>query len=189
MSSLKAEEATIVMHPRDEDDRSAAEAAWGRGLTSIGTGVLRYGLVFLLVVIGSMKFFAFEARGIQPLVAHSPFLSWMYHVLSVQGVSNVFGLVEITTGILIALRRVSPRASAVGSLAGVVIFLTTLSFLFTTPGALAPGSGVGGFLMKDLILLGGAVYTAGEALLAPVRRRPSSVGDLRLGIPGPSGGG
>jgi reactive chlorine resistance protein C len=105
--------------------------------------VLRYGLVFLLVVIGSMKFFAFEAKGIQPLVAHSPFLSWMYQILSVQWASNFFGFFEITTGILIALRRFSPRASAIGSLAGIVIFLTTLSFLFTTPGTLAPGSDVG----------------------------------------------
>ena len=47
----------------------------GQGSDRHGTGVLRYGLVFLLVVIGSMKFFAFEARGIHPLVAHSPFLS------------------------------------------------------------------------------------------------------------------
>jgi reactive chlorine resistance protein C len=169
MSSLDVEEATIVMRPRDENERSEAEAAWGRGLTGIGTGVLRYGLVFLLVVIGSMKFFAFEARGIQPLVAHSPFLSWMYHFLSVQGVSNFFGFAEITTGILIVLRPFSPKASAAGSLAGIFIFLTTLSFLFTTPGALAPGSDVGGFLMKDLILLGAAIYTAGEAFLASVK--------------------
>ena len=59
-----------------------------------------------------------------------------------------------------------PRASAVGSLAAVVIFVTTLSFLFTTPGALAPGSAAGGFLMKDVILLGAAIFTAGEALRA-----------------------
>jgi Protein of unknown function, DUF417 len=31
-----------------------------------------------------------EAAGIQPLVAHSPLMSWMYVVLSLQGVSNVF---------------------------------------------------------------------------------------------------
>jgi uncharacterized membrane protein YkgB len=166
MNSMDVEEATAAVLHRDEDERSAAEAAWGRRLTSIGTGILRYGRVFLLVVIGSMKFFTFEAKGIQPLVAHSPFLGWMYHVLSVQGVSNFFGFAEITTGILIALRRFSPEASAVGSLTGIVIFLTTLSFLFTTPGALAPGSDVGGFLMKDLVLLGAAIYTAGEALLA-----------------------
>jgi reactive chlorine resistance protein C len=166
MNSMDVKEANVLMRHGKEDDWSGTEAAWGQRLTNIGTGVLRYGLVILLVVIGSMKFFAFEAKGIQPLVAHSPFLSWMYQILSVQWASNFFGFFEITTGILIVLRRFSPRASAVGSLAGVVIFLTTLSFLFTTPGALAPGSDVGGFLMKDIILLGAAVLTAGEALHA-----------------------
>ena len=169
MNGTDVKVANVLMRHENEDDRSATEAAWGRRLTDIGTGVLRYGLVFLLVVIGSTKFFAFEANGIRPLVAHSPFLSWMYQILGVQGVSNFFGLFEITTGILIALRRFSPRASAIGSLAGIVIFLTTLSFLFTTPGALAPGSDVGGFLMKDIILLGAAVLTAGEALRGNAR--------------------
>ena len=42
-------------------------------------------------------------------------------------------------------------------------FLVTLSFLVTTPGVFAPDSPIGGFLMKDLILLGAALYTAGEA--------------------------
>jgi uncharacterized membrane protein YkgB len=169
MNSMEVKEANVLMRHGNEDDRSLSEAAWGQRLTDVGTGVLRYGLVFLLIVIGSTKFFAFEANGIHPLVAHSPFLNWMYQILGVQGVSNFFGLFEITTGILIALRRFSPRASAIGSLAGIVIFLTTLSFLFTTPGALAPGSDVGGFLMKDVILLGAAVLTAGEALHGTTR--------------------
>ena len=182
MNSVDVKQASVLMHHGKEDEQSAPEAAWDRRLINIGTGMLRYGLVFLLVVIGSMKFFAFEAKGIQPLVAHSPFLSWMYQILSVQGVSNSFGLFEITTGILIALRPFSPRASAVGSFAGIVIFLTTLSFLFTTPGALAPGSDVGGFLMKDIILLGAAVLTAGEALHASSpRHEPSGTGSPSLG--------
>jgi hypothetical protein len=36
---------------------------------------------------------------------------------------------------------------------------------------LAPGSDVGGFLMKDIILLGAAIFTAGEALLASNPRK------------------
>jgi reactive chlorine resistance protein C len=150
---------------------SSTEIPWADRLVKIGVGVLRYGLVFLLVTVGGTKFFEFEAKAIQPLVGHSLFLSWLYRVLSVQGVSNAFGLIEITTGVLIALRPYSPRASGVGSLAAVVIFVTTLSFLFTTPGALAPGSDVGGFLMKDIILLGAAIFTAGEALLASNPRK------------------
>lgn len=42
------------------------------------------------------------------------------------------------------------------------MFLVTLSFLFTTPNVKADA----GFLIKDLILLGGCILTAGEAFLA-----------------------
>ncbi len=45
-------------------------------------------------------------------------------------------------------------------------FLVTLSFLVTTPGVLQPTNPFGGFLMKDVILLGAALYTAAEALEA-----------------------
>jgi uncharacterized membrane protein YkgB len=49
------------------------------------------------------------------------------------------------------------------------MFAVTVSFLFTTPGSFTvvdglwvPG-GAGGFLIKDLTLLGAALYTAAEA--------------------------
>jgi uncharacterized membrane protein YkgB len=45
-------------------------------------------------------------------------------------------------------------------------FVVTLSFLITTPGALSPTSPLGGFLLKDVILLGAALYPAAEALEA-----------------------
>ena len=139
---------------------------WGKRLSFIGVGILRYGLVFLLLLIGTMKFFQFEAEGIKPLVENSPFLGWMYQVLSVQAVSIFFGVFEIIAALLILTRRFNPRLSALGSLMTIPMFLTTLSFLFSTPGALDVGSDAGGFLMKDLILLGAGVVTAGEALLA-----------------------
>lgn len=164
MKAMERRESAAAVHTSREV--SLMESPWADRLVKIGTGILRYGLVFLLVANGSAKFFDFEAKAIQPLVGHSLFLSWMYQALSIQSVSNVLGVIEITTAILIALRRYSPQASAVGSLAAVVIFVTTLSFLFTTPGALAPGSDAGGFLMKDIILLGAAIFTSGEALLA-----------------------
>lgn len=139
---------------------------WGRRLSFIGVGILRYGLVFLLLLIGAMKFFQFEAEAIKPLVENSPFFGWMYQVLSVQSVSIFFGVFEIIAALLILSRRFSPRLSAFGSLMTIPMFLTTLSFLFSTPGALDVGSEAGGFLMKDLVLLGAGAATAGEALLA-----------------------
>jgi uncharacterized membrane protein YkgB len=134
-----------------------------RRLTAIGTGVLRYGTAFLLLMWGAFKFTSFEAEGIRPLVEHHPLMSWMYPAFGVRGTSGLIGVVEVSAGVLMCLRRFSPRWSALGSTLAAVTFAITISFLFTTPGALAPTSPLSGFLMKDLILFGAALYTAGEA--------------------------
>lgn len=144
-------------------------------LEMIGVQISRYGLVVVFLLIGVLKFTSQEAAGIQPLVAHSPLMSWMYAVLSVQGVSNWIGAIEIVIAALIALRPVSPKASFVGSLGGAMTFLLTISFLFSTPGAaeLKYGfpflGGTGQFLIKDLVLLGASLWTAAEAHAAAGR--------------------
>jgi uncharacterized membrane protein YkgB len=133
--------------------------------------VLRYGLALVIGWIGMMKFTGYEAHGIEPLVAHSPFMGWMYHILSVREFSDGLGVVEVGIAVLIALRPWSRKASAIGSAAAVLMFLTTLSFLFSTPGwepSLAGfpalSAAVGQFLIKDLVLLGAAIWSLGEAL-------------------------
>jgi reactive chlorine resistance protein C len=135
-------------------------------IASIGLGVSRYGLVFLLLLWGTFKFFAFEAEGIQPLVSNSPFLGWMYPVFGLRGTSAAIGVLEVTAALLIAIRPWQPRLSAYGSLFATVTFLTTLSFLVTTPGAISPAHPMNGFLLKDVMLLGTALSTAAEALRA-----------------------
>lgn len=103
-------------------------------MEDVGKTIVRWGVVLVLSWIGGMKFTAYEAMGIQPLVAHSPLLSWMYDVLSVRSFSTMLGFIEIGTAVLIALRSVSPWASAVGSVLAIGLFATTLSFLISTPG-------------------------------------------------------
>jgi reactive chlorine resistance protein C len=140
-------------------------------VTAFGHRVLRYGLAVVIGWIGMMKFTGYEANGIQPLVAHSPFMGWMYHFLTVRQFSDGLGVVELAIAILIALRSWSPKASTLGSALAVLMFLTTLSFLFSTPGW-EPSLGgfpflsgvVGQFLIKDVVLLGAAIWTLGEAL-------------------------
>jgi uncharacterized membrane protein YkgB len=48
-------------------------------LDRVGMGMLRMGLVIVLVWIGGLKFASYEAEGIVPLVANSPFMSFLYH--------------------------------------------------------------------------------------------------------------
>lgn len=153
-------------------------------IENVGTAILRYGVVFLLVAIGSLKFAEFEAKAIQPLVSNSPLMAWLYDLLSVQGVSNLIGVTEIATGLLVASRRISPVASAIGSAVAAGIFTTTLSFLFTTPGGLSPQGPAFGFLVKDVVLLGASVYTAGEALRAArARAAAAALGPSGLAKP------
>jgi uncharacterized membrane protein YkgB len=154
------------------------EADWfyeiaGTKAQVLGFHMIRYGLALVILWIGLMKFTAYEAAGIQPLVASSPFMSWMYSILSVRAFSSGLGIVEITIAVLIAVRPWFPRASAVGSGAAVLMFLTTLSFLFSAPGwELSLGgfpalsASVGQFLIKDLVLLGAAIWSCGEAYSA-----------------------
>jgi hypothetical protein len=62
-------------------------------IEDVGREIVRWGLIVVLAWIGAMKFTAYEAMGIQPLVAHSPFVSWMY-VLSVRSFSAMLGCIE-----------------------------------------------------------------------------------------------
>lgn len=137
----------------------------------LGQRILRYGLAVVIGWIGLMKFTGYEAGGIEPLVAHSPLLGWMYHIWAVRQFSDGLGVVEVAIAILIALRAWSPKACAIGSIVAVVMFLTTLSFLFSTPGWEQSLGGFpalsampGQFLLKDLVLLGAAIWSLGEAL-------------------------
>jgi uncharacterized membrane protein YkgB len=152
--------------PQPLSSSKATRPTWGARVEVLGragVGVLRYGVAFLLVAIGGAKYFAFEAEAIRPLVENSPLLSWLPRVLGVQGTSSLIGTVEIAIGLAIASRRFLPAVSAAGSLAGAATFLTTLSFLFTTPGALSLAHPAAGFLMKDVVLLGACLTTAAEA--------------------------
>ena len=138
---------------------------------AVGRELARYGLVVVVGWIGLMKFTEYEAEGIRLYVTNSPLMSWVYGLMSVRGFSAMLGVVEVTTALLIAARPFSPRVSALGSALAVGMFLTTLSFLVTTPGVWAPSLGgfpalsavPGQFLLKDLALLGISLWTLGEA--------------------------
>jgi reactive chlorine resistance protein C len=163
--------------PGRSSQRTVSPDVWGghsshlRPETAVGRGLARYGLVIVVGWIGLMKFTAYEAEGIRPFVANSPLLSWVYGRLSVRGFSALVGVVEVAVALLIAARPLLPRVSALGSALAVGMFLTTLSFLVTTPGVWEPSLGgfpalsaiPGQFLIKDLALLGISLWTLGEA--------------------------
>ena len=156
--------------------RPAATAGTAEQAVAIaGQFLARYGLVVVLAWIGVGHCAA--PAGIQPLIAHSPLLSWLYSIFNVRTLGYALGSAEIVAALLIALRPLWPRVSAVGSVFAVLIFCSTISFLFTTPGVTAGGpvlSMLGEFLIKDIVLLGAALWTLGDSLCARRRSRPAS---------------
>ena len=135
-------------------------------LDRVGMGLLRAGLVVVLLWIGGLKFASYEADSIVPFVAHSPLTSFLYHHLAPEyrhytnkegeakpanrewhqfngtyPVSYGLGVIIMSIGSLIAMYPIRPELSTIGSALLVFMALTTLSFLITTPEAWVPALG------------------------------------------------
>ena len=146
-------------------------AEFGTRLSRYGQEAVRFAVAGVLGWIGAMKFTAYEAGAIEGLVASSLLTSWLYDVLSLQGVANLIGGIEIATALLIFAGTRFPKAAIAGALGAIATFVITLSFLFSAPGwesslggfpalSVVPGQ----FLVKDSVLLAAAVWLLGDAL-------------------------
>ena len=142
------------------------------GSQRLGLGMIRVAILIIFVWIGGLKFWNYEAEGIVPFVANSPFMSFFYnekapeyrqyklpegsfdaakhewHVKNnTYGFSHGLGLLIMSIGLLTFFGFFSRRVGLVGELLAIVMTLGTLSFLVTTPEVWVPdfGSGEYGF--------------------------------------------
>ncbi len=141
--------------------------------TTITTAGMYASLAVIYLWFGGMKFTAYEAEGLTGLVGNSPLLSWTYSLFSVRAFSGLLGVLELSIGVLIAARVVSPLYSLIGGVLSAGLFVTTLSFMVTTPGVFLPELGFpaisvapGQFLLKDIGLLALSLRIAIESLTA-----------------------
>jgi uncharacterized membrane protein YkgB len=135
------------------------------GLEGFGKFAVRYGIVIVFLWIGALKFTTYEADGIVPFVANSPFMSEFYnhpeqykkhinpegvmktenHDWHVQnntyGFSYGLGAFLVVLALLVALYRVMPLPSMIASILIFVMTIGTLSFLVTTPESWVPHLG------------------------------------------------
>lgn len=153
-------------------------------IEGIGAVLGRYGLVLVIGWIGALKFADFEAHQIAPLVANSPFMGWLYNIFPEYTFSALLGVLELSAAILLAVKPIAPKLSIVGSLLAILLFVSTISFLFTTPGVGEPAGGgfpalslTGEFLLKDVPLLGLSFWTLADAIKA-VQRKALDRNDL-----------
>lgn len=139
---------------------------YAAGLEHAGVQVTRVGLIIVLVWIGGLKAFRYEAAGIVPFVANSPVMNFFYKYEAPEYKKHMnregeykpeniawhqenhtytfsygLGAVIVLIGILIALYPLFPGVSAVGSFLCFGMSLVTLSFLITTPETWVPALG------------------------------------------------
>ncbi len=122
--------------------------------------ILSVALAVIFIWFGGIKYTGGGASGVEGLVSNSPILSWVYGLFSVRSFGALLGTVEIIVGILLLLGIKNLKLRAIGSLAAILTFTVTLTFLLTTPGVVPEGSSFpilsgmpGEFLLKDIALL------------------------------------
>ncbi|WKD51187.1 DUF417 family protein [Microbulbifer spongiae] len=126
----------------------------------IAIGLCIFGVAIVMGWIGAMKFTAYEAQGIFPLMSTNIFFSWTYTVWGTQGASNFIGIVELIFLVSLLLAPVSKRIGLFG-LAGILATaIGTTTFLFNTPGYdlfILDLNTTGQFIIKDWLLFAAAL--------------------------------
>ncbi|KPZ51789.1 hypothetical protein AN391_03910 [Pseudoalteromonas sp. P1-13-1a] len=131
-------------------------------------------VAMVLLWIGGMKFYEFEAKAIVGLVETSPFMSWLYTVFSVQGASNIIGGFDVLFAVLLGAGILlnNKKLIIVSGLACLSVFLMTQTFLITATGAFSSSTlleRLGQFVIKDLWYVGNLVVIATLMLLKPAK--------------------
>jgi uncharacterized membrane protein YkgB len=135
------------------------------GLEQVGKSAVRAGIVIVFLWIGFLKFYPYEADGIVPFVANSPFMSFFYNdpaaykkYTNKEGeliaanrqwntANNTYrfsvglGAFLILIAVLVSLHKIIPLASMLASIFVLLMTVGTLSFLVTTPESWVPHIG------------------------------------------------
>lgn len=166
----------------------------------------------VLLWIGGLKAFKYEADGIVPFVANSPLMGFFYKypVPEYKGHMNAegqlvpanrewhrenrtylfaygLGAVIVLYGLMLGLHPWRPEIAALGGFLVVIMSLTTLSFLITTPENWVPAlgdtehgfpylSGRGRLVIKDMIMLGAGMVVMADSARAYLRKKGLAYG-------------
>lgn len=133
-----------------------------KGKENFGFYISLTGTVLILLWVGLFKFTPTEAEAIKPLVSNHPLTSWMYKTMSTQSVSYFVGIFEIITAILILVGLKYRLIAKISALGLIIIFVMTISYLFTTPNTwreIDKFPITDFFILKDIMYLGfGVTY-------------------------------
>lgn len=147
-------------------------ALWNRflkiasSMDRLGVIATRVGLIIVLLWIGGLKLFKYEADGIVPFVANSPTMSFFYKYPAPDYKAHMnpegkvvpanrewhernhtypfalgLGAVIVIYGLMLCLHPWLPQVAAVGGFLVAIMAVVTLTFLITTPESWVPALG------------------------------------------------
>jgi len=135
------------------------------GLSSLSIRLIRIAIAIVLIWIGGLKVYNYEAEGIVPFVANSPVMSFFYAhpseykpYMQKEGEANPdkiawhtanntylfsygLGAVLVVLGIMLLLNTYNPGIGMAGAAMVIIMSVVTLSFLITTKDNWVPDLG------------------------------------------------
>ena len=142
-------------------------------LKSFGMKFIRVAILVVFVWIGGLKYFHYEADGIVPFFANSPFMSFFYAKGAPEYKEH-----KNAEGAFVPDNRAWHEANRTYTfsygLGAIIMTLGTLSFLVTTPEVWVPDlgsgefgfpllSGAGRLVIKDIVILASAVVLLSDS--------------------------
>jgi reactive chlorine resistance protein C len=138
---------------------------WAARMDRVGITITRLALIVVLVWIGGLKIARYEADGIVPFVANSPFMSFFYadptgyaehknpegklvpenrawhEANGTYPFALGLGALIVLYGLMLCLHPWLPQVATLGSFLVFIMSFVTLSFLITTPECWVPDLG------------------------------------------------
>ena len=153
--------------------------------------LVRAAMVFVFVMFGYQKWFAYEAETLIPFISNGPLIFWLYPVFGVRGASWFLGASEWLFAALLFWGFWNKKAGLLGALGCLFAMIGTVTIIPFMPDGWDAAAGFPAmkgnvaFLMKDVVLLAASVYLLKQdavrvSFAAAEQRGGREVGQLRV---------
>jgi uncharacterized membrane protein YkgB len=126
--------------------------------------LVRGSMVLVFLLFGYQKWFAYEAKTLEPFISNGPLTFWMYPAFGHRGAAWFLGVSEWLTAALLIWGFWNPSPGILGAILSVGTFVTTVTIIPFMPDGWNADAGFPAmqgnvaFLMKDVVLLAVSVY-------------------------------
>jgi uncharacterized membrane protein YkgB len=133
--------------------------------------LVRGSMIFIFLMFGYQKWFAYEAETLIPFISNGPLIFWMYPILGVRGASCFLGASEWLFAALLFWGFWNRKAGILGALGCAFAMIGTVTIIPFMPDGWDAAAGFPAmkgnvaFLMKDVALFAASFYLLKQDLV------------------------